>query len=138
MIGMLHAPPKTPLHDRLGGEGRLDPADESEFGTNVIPLKISREALRDGYVRVLNDLYEPDAYFGRLDDLFIDSRLEVGRGRASYWRRHPGRRLKAKVRFAAQAVGLFVRLMLGVPEASLRREYRGRIWRLAKSRRIRR
>ena len=34
----------------------------------------------------------------------------------------------------AQAVGLSVRLLLGVPEASLRREYRGRIWRLAKSR----
>ena len=80
MIGMLHAPPKTPLHDRLGREGRLDLADESEFGTNVIPLKLSREALRDGYVKVLNDLYEPGAYFGRVDDLFISARLEVGRG----------------------------------------------------------
>ena len=51
MIGMLSAIPKTPLHDRLAAEGRLDPSDEPEFGTNVIPLQMSREELRDGYVR---------------------------------------------------------------------------------------
>ena len=39
MIGMLYAIPKTPLHARLAEEGRLDPADEPEFGTNVIPLQ---------------------------------------------------------------------------------------------------
>jgi len=39
MMGMLHAIPKTPLHDRLAAEGRLDPSDEPEFGTNVIPLR---------------------------------------------------------------------------------------------------
>jgi radical SAM superfamily enzyme YgiQ (UPF0313 family) len=135
MIGMLYAPPKTPLYDRLGREGRLDLADESEFGTNVIPLKLSRAALRDGYVKVLNDLYEPGAYFGRLDELFISSRLDIGRARARYWRCHPWLRVKAELKLAAQAVGLAVRLLLGVPDASLRREYRGRIWRLAKSRR---
>ena len=71
MIGMLHAIPKTPLHARLAAEGRLDPADEPEFGTNVIPLQMSREELRDGYVQVMSDLYEPDAYFDRLEDLYI-------------------------------------------------------------------
>ena len=135
MIGMLYAPPKTPLHDRLGREGRLDPEDESEFGTNVIPLKLSREALRDGYVKVLNDLYEPEAYFRRLDELFIGRRLEFGRARSRYWARHPWRNLKAQARLAAQAAGLFARLMSGVPEAALRREYRGRVWGLMKARR---
>src|SRR5947209_9175081 len=69
MIGMLSAIPKTPLHARLAAEGRLDPADENEFGTNVIPAQLTREELRDGYVRVMHDLYEPEAYFERLEDL---------------------------------------------------------------------
>src|SRR5437899_12536968 len=71
MIGMLSAIPKTPLHARLAREGRLDTADEPACGTNVIPLQMTREELRDGYVKVMNDLYEPEAYFGRLEDLVI-------------------------------------------------------------------
>ena len=42
MSGMLSAIPKTPLHDRLAAEGRLDRSDVSEFGTNVVPLQMSR------------------------------------------------------------------------------------------------
>ena len=37
MSGMLSAIPKTPLHERLADEGRLDTADTNEFGTNVVP-----------------------------------------------------------------------------------------------------
>src|SRR5262249_39012339 len=59
MVAMLHAIPKTPLHARLAAEGRLDPADQSEYGTNVIPLQIDREELRDGYLNIMRDLYEP-------------------------------------------------------------------------------
>src|SRR5262249_31989887 len=58
MVGMLHAIPKTPLYARLADEGRLDGADEPEFGTNVIPAQMTRAELRDGYVQVMNDLYE--------------------------------------------------------------------------------
>ncbi|MCB0944133.1 MAG: B12-binding domain-containing radical SAM protein, partial [Mycobacterium sp.] len=47
MVGMLSAIPKTPLHARLRSEGRLDLADEQPFGTNVIPLGMTREELRD-------------------------------------------------------------------------------------------
>ncbi len=135
MIGMLYAPPKTPLYDRLGLEGRLDPDDESEFGTNVIPLNLTRESLRDGYIKVLNDLYAPDAYFGRLDALFIDQKLEIGRARSRYWARRPLRNLAGQGRLAAQAAGLFARLMSGVPDPILRREYRRRVWNLVKIRR---
>ncbi len=78
MTGMLWAFRKTPLYDRLLAEGRLDPADEPEFGTNVIPLKISREALRDGYIQVMDDLYTAEAFFGRLDDLIIKGKLDMG------------------------------------------------------------
>ncbi|HEX8201899.1 MAG TPA: radical SAM protein [Isosphaeraceae bacterium] len=135
MMGMLHAIPKTPLHARLAEEGRLDPVDEPEFGTNVIPLQMSREELRDGYLGVISDLYEPGAYFGRTEALYLDAGIELGRGRARYWRKHPWQRIKTESLFLAQAVGLFVRLMRGVPEAPLRREYRRRVWRLLKVRR---
>src|SRR4051812_26674520 len=75
MLGMLAAIPKTPLHDRLAAEGRLDTSDELEFGTNVIPLHLGREQLREGYVRVLNALNEPAAYFARMEDLYLAGRL---------------------------------------------------------------
>ncbi len=135
MIGMLSAIPKTPLHARLAQEGRLDLADESEYGTNVIPLRISREELRDGYLGVLNDLYTPEAYFGRLDALIVDAKLNMGRGRARYWRRHPWALVKTQSLFFAQAIGLYARLMHGLPDPALRREYHKRIWRVLKVRR---
>jgi radical SAM superfamily enzyme YgiQ (UPF0313 family) len=129
MSGMLYAIAKTPLHARLAEEGRLDPADQPEFGTNVIPLKLGREQLRDGYVKVMNELYTPEAYFGRLEDLWIDGKFYVGASRAKYWKKHPFQRLKMESIWLAQAAGLFVRFMTMIPEAHLRREYRRRVWR---------
>ena len=134
MIGMLSAIPKTPLHARLAAEGRLDPSDDPEYGTNVIPLQMSREALRDGYVRLMRDLYEPDAYFGRLEELYLKAKAPFGEGVARYWRRHPWSWLKMQAENLAGAVVLFTRLMRAVPEASLRKEYRRRVWRLIRAR----
>ena len=53
MIGMLYAIPKTPLHARLAAEGRLDEEDLPRYGTNVVPARMSRQALRDGYVDLM-------------------------------------------------------------------------------------
>jgi radical SAM superfamily enzyme YgiQ (UPF0313 family) len=134
MIGMLSAIPKTPLHARLTREGRLDPADEPECGTNVVPLQMSREELRDGYVQVMNDLYEPEAYFGRLEDLYLKLKLPYGRGVLAYWRRHPWKWLKAQTFNVIGTIVLYQRLMHGIPEATLRQEYRQRIWKMLKTR----
>jgi radical SAM superfamily enzyme YgiQ (UPF0313 family) len=134
MIGMLAAIPKTPLHARLAAEGRLDLADEPEYGTNVIPAQMTREELRDGYVRVMQDLYEPEAYFERLEDLYLKERIPYGTGVRRYWRRHPWSWLKMQTSNLVGAVVLFLRLMRNIPEASLRREYRRRLWRVLKSR----
>ncbi|WP_422927132.1 B12-binding domain-containing radical SAM protein [Singulisphaera sp. PoT] len=134
MMGMLHAIPKTPLHDRLAAEGRLDPSDEPEYGTNVIPLKIGRDELREGYLKVLRDLYEPEAFFQRMEALYIDQGIEIGKGRAKYWRRHRVQQASWESLWLLQAVGLFIRMMQSIPEASLRKEYRKRIWRLLKKR----
>jgi hypothetical protein len=131
---MLSAIPKTPLHDRLAAEGRLDLDDDSEFGTNVIPLRIDREALRDGYVRVLNTLNEPAHYFERLEDLYLGAGLNFSRCANQYWMRHPWRGLQVKGRLLLEAIGLLARLAWRVPEPALRREYVRRVWRLAKRR----
>jgi radical SAM superfamily enzyme YgiQ (UPF0313 family) len=127
MVGMLVAIPKTPLYDRLAGEGRLDPNDVSEYGTNVIPLRMSRQALRDGYLQVLKELYEPEAFFGRLDDLYLKHKTPFFPGMRHYYRGHPRRRLEEIVKDLSRAAGLFTRLMWRVPEVTLRREYRRRL-----------
>ena len=52
LIGMLHAIPTTPLYDRLKKEGRLSDDEVSDkIGTNVIPLGMSRDELRDASSR---------------------------------------------------------------------------------------
>ena len=135
MLGMLSAIPKTPLHDRLAAEGRLDTSDEPEFGTNVIPLRLDRAELRDGYVRVLGALNDTQAYFDRLDDLYLKARLNFSRGANRHWRRHPWRLLRAKGLLLAQALGLLARLAWRLPDPALRREYLRRVWRLLKVRR---
>jgi radical SAM superfamily enzyme YgiQ (UPF0313 family) len=126
--GMLHAIPKTPLHARLAREGRLDPADSSPFGTNVIPLKMSREELRAGFVRVMQGLVEPGPFFDRLDELYVKDRIPYTPTRAAFRRKHPWKQLRAGVYDLARAGVLFARLMRRVNEPGLRREYRRRAW----------
>jgi radical SAM superfamily enzyme YgiQ (UPF0313 family) len=135
MIGMLHAIPKTPLYDRLKAEGRLDEEDRSEFGTNVIPLLMTREELRKGYVRVMRELYEPAAYFDRLEALYLRGKFHFGQARTAYWRRHPIKGYYAQSRYLIFSLGLLARLMRRVPQAELRAEYRRRVWKLLKTNR---
>lgn len=127
MVGMLSAIPKTPLYARLAEAGRLDHDDRSEFGTNVIPLQMSREELSDGYIRVMREIYAPEAYFDRVDSLFLDPEFEPGAAQRAYWRRHRWRRLKSQALNAARAAVVYYRLMQRVPDAGLRDEYRRRM-----------
>jgi radical SAM superfamily enzyme YgiQ (UPF0313 family) len=135
MVGMLSAIPKTPLHARLAAEGRLDEEHEAEFGTNVIPVRMSREELRDGYLQLMRDLYETTAYFDRLDDLFVRGNFRFSQTRAAYWRRHPWSWLKGNATHLARSALVYRQLMQGVPESALRREYRRRIARFLRTRR---
>ena len=134
MVGMLTAIPKTPLYDRLAREGRLDRDDAPAFGTNVIPLRMSREDLREGYVQELVDLYAPDAFFGRVDDLYLNQRTPFFSAMHRHRRRHPWRRAGENAKDVGRAICLFARLMRGVPERSLRREYRKRVIGLLRAR----
>jgi hypothetical protein len=135
MVGMLSAIPKTPLHARLAAEGRLDEEHEAEFGTNVIPARMSRDELRDGYLQLMHDLYEPAAYFDRLDDLFLRGNFRFSQTRAAYWRRHPVAWIKGNATHSVRSVAMYLQLMRGVPEANLRFEYRRRIRNLLRTRR---
>ena len=134
MVGMLHAIPKTPLHARLQEEGRLDPEDTSEYGTNVIPLRMGRDELRDGFLNVMQELYEPQAYFDRLDSLFISGRFRYAGHHNQYWQRHRWRWNRRLLIFLAQFIVLYGRLMRRVDNVSLRAEYRRRIWGMFKAR----
>jgi radical SAM superfamily enzyme YgiQ (UPF0313 family) len=136
MVGMLCAIPKTPLHARLAREGRLDPADAPEFGTNVIPLRLSREELRAGYLRILNELYEPTAFFERTEELFLHQRISFSATRNRFLRRHhPWTFFRSHLRNLRDALGLCARLLWRVPEPALRREYARRLVRLLRVRR---
>src|SRR5262249_54822990 len=78
LIGQLHAIPTTPLNDRLKEEGRLNgEADSNLYGTNVVPLSMSRSELRDGFIKVMKETYAAEPYFKRLDALFIDRGFDV-------------------------------------------------------------
>jgi radical SAM superfamily enzyme YgiQ (UPF0313 family) len=131
MSGMLAAIPKTPLHDRLAADGRLDLADIPEFGTNVIPLMMSREELLDGYVRVLGELYDPNAYFERTEALWLQPSFDIGMKKKRNWLTYP-RGFPLEGMYFLRAVGLFARLMTLVRDPRLRREYRTRFWRFLK------
>ncbi|MDE2060285.1 MAG: DUF4070 domain-containing protein, partial [candidate division NC10 bacterium] len=133
MLGLLYATPKTPLYDRLSKEGRLDPSDVSEFGTNVIPRNLSRHQLRDGYINAMQSLYEANAFFDRLEALYLRGYLGQGQlGGEKYLKRHPWARVKYEVMNVAAAVVLMYRLIKNVREKGLRREYCKRLWRALK------
>jgi radical SAM superfamily enzyme YgiQ (UPF0313 family) len=135
MIGMLHAIPKTPLYDRLAAANRLDLDDEIPYGTNVIPLQMSQEELRDGYLRLMQDVYAPDDFFERLDDLFLRDGFRFAMARSTHWRTHPWLGLKSHATDLVRFLGIYWRLMRRVRNESLRSEYRRRIGGLLKSRR---
>jgi radical SAM superfamily enzyme YgiQ (UPF0313 family) len=135
MIGMLSAIPRTPLHARLAASGRLDLTDDPRDGTNVIPLQMTRRTLSDGYVRLMADLYEPDAYFNRLDDLYVTGRIEIDRACRRYGAQHPWWRKARVAQNWLEAFGLMLRVFIGVREAPLRAIYRRRFWRALRLRR---
>ena len=127
MVGMLSAIPKTPLHARLKNEGRLDlRTTNNAFGTNVIPLGMTREELRDGYIGLMQELYDPDFYFERLENLFYKE-IRLGTHSQCLLAQTPWRKLKSQSVDAVLATGLFLRLMKNIPDPELRRIYRRRM-----------
>ena len=131
LIGLLHAIPTTPLYDRLKKEGRLNDGDDSAaFGTNVAPLGMSREELRKGFVEVTREAYTADAYFRRIDALFVDGGFKFAAHQ--YWRQHRWAWAKSCAEDYIKFLVLGGRLMRSVEDESLRAKYRSqllRVWR---------
>jgi len=70
MVGLLQAPPGTGLHERLKREGRLVAGremsgDNVDGSTNIIP-KMGLDTLREGYRKILNQIYAPQFYYERV------------------------------------------------------------------------
>jgi radical SAM superfamily enzyme YgiQ (UPF0313 family) len=129
MLQVLFAIPQTPLYKRLEKEGRLcDSFLMSNWGTaaatNVVPLRITLEELREGYLKLLDELYHPDAFFGRMDAMCFETGWLPAPGRTRHLRRHPLRRLRLRIWAGVEALYIFVQLMRRVPDPVLRRRYR--------------
>jgi hypothetical protein len=133
LINILFAIPRTPLHDRLKREGRLEPGEELPYGTNVIPLRMRPHELQQGSFVLYRDLYAAKAYFGRLDALYLDHRLDLEQARKRYLARHPWRWLRVNVIFLLHATAIFVSLVRRVPK-ELSREYCARMWKAVRRR----
>ncbi|MDR3639349.1 MAG: B12-binding domain-containing radical SAM protein [Isosphaeraceae bacterium] len=90
MAGMLSAIPKTPLYERLEAEGRLDnaAADDPNIATNVIPLRMTVTEMRDGWLDLMDRLYDADHFFERFDALFIEGKLPLASAKMEWLRRH--------------------------------------------------
>jgi radical SAM superfamily enzyme YgiQ (UPF0313 family) len=125
LVGLLHAIPTTPLYDRLKKEGRLNDSDDSaRFGTNVAPLGMSREELRKGFSEVTREVYAADAYFQRIDALFVEGRFKFAVHQLPYWRRHRWAWTKRVIGNYAKFFVLATRLMRSVDDEGLRAKYR--------------
>jgi radical SAM superfamily enzyme YgiQ (UPF0313 family) len=66
MVGLLNAPPHTPLYRRLEQDGRLrDTFSGDQFGLTNVVTHLPVTQLLAGYRRVLESLYRPEAFFAR-------------------------------------------------------------------------
>ena len=113
MIGMLAAIPKTPLYDRVEAAGRLDnaAADDPHVATNILPLGMTRAELRDGWVGLMERLYDPENYFARFAALYIEGRIPLATAKMRWLRRHrPLSYLKVQALTVFAAVGILARL----------------------------
>lgn len=134
-VAMLHATPKTPLYKRLKEEGRLDLNEQPDFGTNVIPARMTRAELRDGCIRLYKALYEPDAYFERFDKFLLNPNFKLPVSRLRYFREKPLARIKARFILRLLFILTRRRLMRHVKDDRLKEEYNRRIRRIQKKRR---
>ncbi len=68
MVGLLQAPLGTRLYERMQKEGRLInefSGDNVDGSTNIVP-KMGLEPLREGYRKILKQIYAPQFYYDRV------------------------------------------------------------------------
>ena len=139
MVNILCAIPQTPLFNRLLAAGRLVDGDlvnqHSAFAvSNVVPLRMSRQTLQAGYLKLMRSLYGVDAFFARLDAVCFGARWLPATGRTLHLRRHRWRWLKLRAWAVVETLYLFVQLISRIPDPLLRGLYRRRLWNVVKHR----
>jgi radical SAM superfamily enzyme YgiQ (UPF0313 family) len=68
MVGLLQAPSGTRLYERMQEEGRLVDdfsGDNVDGSTNIIP-KMGLKPLKEGYHKILSQIYAPKLYYARV------------------------------------------------------------------------
>jgi radical SAM superfamily enzyme YgiQ (UPF0313 family) len=68
MVGLLQAPFGTRLYERMQKDGRLTDefsGDNVDGSTNIIPI-MGLEHLREGYRKILDQIYAPNLYYERV------------------------------------------------------------------------
>ncbi len=89
---------------------------EPEYGTNVIPLKISREELRDGYVNVMRRPVHVRGLLRPADAQALMPRSTWDKGGLGTGAQHPWAGLKTNAMWTVQSIGLYIRMMRGIPK----------------------
>ena len=79
MTGLLNAPPKTPLHERLKRTGRLlaDSIGDQFVFTNIVPQGMSSVQLYEGYKNLLERLYSYRNYRRRAMRLILSEGARI-------------------------------------------------------------
>lgn len=99
MVGLLNAPKRTQLYDRLSKEGRISSdfnGNNTDMSTNIIP-KMNMNALKAGYKKIVSTLYSPKYYYKRVMNFLKEYKpLVLGKPRFSI--NNLGAFLKANLR----------------------------------------
>ncbi len=81
MVGLLQAPYGTKLYERMEKEGRIIKdlsGDNTNGTTNIIP-KMGINSLQSGYQSLLEELYSPEGFYGRVKTFLENYTLpEIG------------------------------------------------------------
>jgi len=86
MVGLLQAPAGTRLYERMKKQDRLcgeSSGDNVDGTTNIIPA-MSMESLKEGYRRILDHIYTPEHYYGRLRTFLREYRPPKARGHLQF------------------------------------------------------
>lgn len=86
MVGLLQAPAGTRLYERMKKEGRLSAessGDNVDGTTNIIPV-MSLATLKEGYRRILDNIYAPVPYYQRIRTFLREYKAPQVRGKLKF------------------------------------------------------
>lgn len=99
MVGLLNAPKRTQLYDRLNKEGRISAdfnGNNTDLSTNIVP-KMNMNTLVNGYKKIVSTLYSPKYYYRRVVNFLKEYKpAKLGKPRFSF--SNLGAFLKANLR----------------------------------------